>query len=49
MNGWDPEQVGRLTPKQFHAYTRVTPGSRRTVKVGSAAAARKLCRELRGE
>jgi len=49
MHGWDPEVVGRLTPKQLHAYTRVTPGTRRTAKVGSVAEARKLCRTLRGE
>ena len=49
MYGWGPEIVGALTPKQFYAYTRPTPGTKRRAKCGSVAEAKALCRTLRGE
>ena len=49
MHGWGPDTVGKLTPKQLFAYTRVTPGTGKTVRVGSRAEAKNICTQLRGE
>jgi len=49
MYGWGPDTVGKLTPRQLFAYTRITPGTKRTARAGSRAEARKMCQALGGD